>query len=98
MCIQTRACSRLSSLQPPGVVAVAAGLGADPVASEADRKKGLGAVAEVAVAGAVVACSVDTGSVIVRRVFPGHILRLKILVQNLHTSKLTGETILSVGE
>ena len=56
MCIQTRARSRLSSRQPPGVVAVAAGLGADPVASEADREEGLGAVAEVAVAGAVVAC------------------------------------------
>ena len=34
----------------------------------------------------------------VRRVFPGHILMLKILVQNLHTPKLAGETILSVGE
>ena len=32
----------------------------------------------------------------VRRVFPGHILMLKILVQNLHTSKLAGEIILSV--
>ena len=34
----------------------------------------------------------------VRRVFPGHILMLKILVQYLHTPKLAGETILSVGE
>ena len=32
------------------------------------------------------------------RVFPGHMLILKILVQNLHMSKLAGETILSVGE
>jgi hypothetical protein len=34
----------------------------------------------------------------VRRVFLGHILMLKILVQHLHTSKLARETILSVGE
>ena len=38
------------------------------------------------------------GRVRVRRVFPGHILMLKILVQHLHTSKLAIETILSVGE
>ena len=31
----------------------------------------------------------------VRRVFPGHILMLKILLQNLHTTKMAGETILS---
>ena len=35
---------------------------------------------------------------IVRRVFPGHILMVKILVQNLHTPKLAGETIHSIGE
>ena len=64
MCIQTRAWSRLSSHQPPGVVDVAAGLGANLVAFEADREEGLGAVAEVAVDGAVVACSVAAGSVI----------------------------------
>jgi len=34
----------------------------------------------------------------VRMVFPGHILMLKILVQNLHMPKLAGETILSVRE
>jgi hypothetical protein len=34
----------------------------------------------------------------VRSVFPGHILILKILVQNQRTPKLAGETILSVGE
>ena len=34
----------------------------------------------------------------VRRVFPGHILMLKILVQNLHMKKLAGKTIFSVKE
>ena len=34
----------------------------------------------------------------VRKVFPGHISILKILVQNLHTPKLAGETILLVRE
>ena len=34
----------------------------------------------------------------VRMVFPVNILILKILVQNLHTTKMAGETILSVGE
>ena len=34
----------------------------------------------------------------VRWVFQGHILMLKILLQNLHTPKLAGETILLVGE
>ena len=35
---------------------------------------------------------------VVRRVFLGHILMLKILVQILITQKLVGETILSVRE
>ena len=34
----------------------------------------------------------------VRMMFPGNILMLKILLQNLHTPKLAGETILTVGE
>ena len=34
----------------------------------------------------------------VRRVFPGHILMLEIMVQNLYTPELDGETILLVGE
>ena len=35
---------------------------------------------------------------LVRRVFPGHILMFKILVQNLHMPKLAGETILLAEE
>ena len=34
----------------------------------------------------------------VRKVFPEHILMLKILVENLYTPKLAEETILLVGE
>ena len=34
----------------------------------------------------------------VKRVFLGHVLIMKILVQHLHTSKLANETILLVGE
>ena len=37
-------------------------------------------------------------TIMVIKVFPGHILMLKILVQYLHTSKLARKTILSVGE